>query len=92
MLSLPEVSDLGGVIVVDRVHATVLQPVCHGHPSSLHLHGVYSGVPAELQHHLTRHHLSACERCISWTIQLQFERPYGAQHCSYENQCIETLL
>lgn len=84
MLSFPEVRDLGGVVVVDGVHAAVLQPVCRGHPSSLHLHGVHSGVPPELQDHLAGHHLPSGERCISWTVQLQLERLYGVQRHSYE--------
>lgn len=84
MLSLPEVRDLGGVVVIDRVHAAVLQPVCCGHPSSLHLHGVHSGLPPELQHYLAGHHLPSGERCISRTIQLQRERLYGAQRHPYE--------
>ena len=73
MLPLPEVRDLGGVVVVDRVHPPVLQPVRHGHPSSLHLHGVHPGVLAELQHHLAGHHLPSGESRISRTIQLHRE-------------------
>lgn len=73
MLPLPEVCDLGGVVVIDRVHPSVLQPVCCGHPSSLHLHGVHPGILSELQHHLARHHLPSGECCISRTIQLQCE-------------------
>lgn len=76
MLSLPEVRDLGGVVVIDGVHPSVLQPVCCGHPSSLHLHGVHSGILSELQHHLAGHHLPSGECCISRTIQLQRERLY----------------
>lgn len=79
MLSLPEVSDLGGIVIINGVHATVFQPVCCSHTSPLHLHGVYFGVPPELQHHLAGHHLSANECCISCTIQLQRERLDGTK-------------
>lgn len=86
MLPLPEVGELGGVIIIDGVHAPVLQPVRHGHPSPLHLHGVYPGVPAELQDHLAGYRLAPSERRIGGTVQLQLERLYGAQHCCYVNQ------
>lgn len=79
MLSLPEVGDLGGVVIIDGVHATVLQPVCGGHPSPLQLHGEDSGVPVELQDHLAGHHLPNRERCVCRTVQLQGERLDGAQ-------------
>lgn len=79
MLSLPEVCDLGGIVIIDGVHAPVLQPVRCGHPSSLHLHVVHSGVPSDLQYHLARHNLPSSERCIRRTIQLQCERLNGAQ-------------
>ena len=82
MLSLPEVGDFGGVVIIDRIHAAVLQPVCSGHSSSLHLHGVHSGVPAELQDHLARHHLPTGECCINRAIQLQSERLDGGQRHS----------
>lgn len=75
MLPLPEVGDLGGVVVVDGVHPSVLQPVRGGHPSTLHLHGVHSGVLTELQHDQARHHLPSGERRIVGSIQLQRERP-----------------
>lgn len=70
MLSLPEIGDFRGVVIIDGVHATVFQPVCCGYSSSQHLHGVYSGGPAQLQDHLARHHLPSSERRISRTIQL----------------------
>lgn len=70
MLPLPEVGDPGGVVVVDRVHPSVLQPVRRGHPSPLHLHGVYFGVLTEDQHYHAGHHLSSGERCIVGSIQL----------------------
>lgn len=79
MLSLPEVCDLGGVVVVDGVHAAVLQPVCRGYAPALHLHGVDSGVPAELQDHQARHHLPTCECCVHRPVQLQPEALYGTQ-------------
>lgn len=86
MLPLPEVRDLGGVVVVDGVHPSVLQPVCRGHPSSLHLHGVHSGVLVEFQHHQARHHLPSGECCIVGSIQLQDERLDRAQGHRYEGQ------
>lgn len=86
MLSLPEVRDLGGVVVIDGVHPSVLQPVCCGHPSSLHLHGVHSGILSELQHHLAGHHLPSGECCISRSIQLQRERLYWAQCHPYDRK------
>lgn len=79
MLSLPEVCNLGGVVIIDGVRPPVLQPVCCSHPSALHLHGVHLGILSELQHHLSRHHLPPGECCISRTIQLQRKRLYGAQ-------------
>lgn len=79
MLPLPEVRDLGGVVVVDGVHPPVLQPVRRGHAASLHLHGVHSGVLTEFQHHQARHHLPSGERCIVRSIQFQGERPDWAQ-------------
>lgn len=79
MLSLPEVGDLGGVVVINRVHAAILQPVCCCHSSALHLHRVHSSISAQLQDHLARHHLPASERSISWTIQVQCERFNGVQ-------------
>lgn len=79
MLSLPEVRDLGGVVVVDRIHPSVLKPVHHCHPSSLHLHGIHSRVLSEIQHHNARHHLPSHKSCFSGTIQLHRERLYAAQ-------------
>lgn len=90
MLPLPEVRDLGGVVVVDGVHASVLQPVRRGHPSSLHLHGVHFGGLAQFQHHQARHHLPSGEGCIVGSIQLQGERPDRTQGHRCERQHTHT--
>lgn len=82
MLPLPEVCDLGGVVVVDRVHSMVLKPLGCGRPSALHLHRLHPGVPAELQDHQAGHRLPSGERRISWSIQLQPEGLNGVQRHS----------
>lgn len=79
MLSLPEVCDLRPVVVVDRIHPSVLQPVNHCHPSSLHLHGIHPRVLSQVQHHQAGHHLPSDESCFCGTIQLHRERLYAVQ-------------
>lgn len=72
-LSLSEISDPGGIVVVDGVHSNtaVFQPVGCGDPSSLNTQSSDFNLPVQLQDHHTSHHLSTAVHSITRTVQLE---------------------
>lgn len=75
MLPLPEVTDLGGVVVVNGIHAStaILKPVGRCNPSSKDLHGVHFRIPVELQNDLSGQYLAAGIHGIARPVELQLK-------------------